>query len=293
MSADLSAVRLPPASPLSAFPPVQRPPEAAARPLVVSIPHAGTTIPQSERPYYHVDADTLLQDGDLYTDVLYDGAVAHGATVVSTPYSRFVVDLNRLPDDLSPSSAAGAVEKHAPGYYRERGVLWAVTTHAERIYTEPLPADVVAHRLHTYYHPYHDALSRELARLRDRFGYAVLLDAHSMPSRATALHADSGAKRTDIVPGNLRGRSCASWLTDAVCTYWQSLDYGVALNQPYQGGGITRRHGAPSEGIHAIQVELNRALYMDEQTFAPNAGFSALQADCLGLVARLASVGPG
>ena len=289
MSADLPATGLMVASSNEGapFPTVVRPNAALERPVVVSIPHAGTTIPAKERPYYHVDADTLLQDGDLYTDVLYAGAVQHGATVVSTPYSRFVVDLNRLPDDLSPLSAADATEKHDAGYYRERGVLWAVTTHADRIYTEPLQADVVTRRLEQYYHPYHAALAHELSRLRDRFGFAILMDAHSMPSRATALHADPGAKRTDIVPGNLRGRSCARWLTDAVCTYWQSQGYGVALNQPYQGGGITRRHGAPAAGIHAIQVELNRALYMDEQTFAPHSGFDVLQGDCLGFVHRL------
>lgn len=274
------------------FPQLTRPADADARPIVVSVPHAGTQIPAEERRWYGLDADGLLRDGDLYTDELYAGAEAHGATVIVSPYSRFVVDLNRLPDDLSPASAEGAVEKNAPGYYGERGVLWAVTTHAERIYPEPLPAEVVQRRLDRYYHPYHDTLAAELERLRARFGYVILLDAHSMPSRATALHTDPGAKRADIVPGDLDGAACGSWLRQATVRYWESSGYHVAPNRPYKGGGITRRHANPSGGVHAVQVELNRALYMDERTYEQNEGFAALHRDCVGFVEALAQVEP-
>ena len=129
-------------------------------------------------------------------------------------------------------------------------------------------------RLAAYYRPYHAALSAELARLRERFGYAILLDAHSMPSRATEkLHSDSpGSRRADIVPGDLLGHACGGWLSDATDAFWRSEGYSVERNQPYRGGGITRRHGTPDRGVHAIQVELNRGLYMDEQSYARSDG---------------------
>lgn len=268
-------------------------PDGAPAPLVLSVPHSGVLIPESERPHYAIEVDALLRDGDLFVDALYDGAEAMGATVVRTAYSRFVVDLNRLEDDLSPLAVEGALRRTESGYYGDRGLLWAVTTHGDPIYAAPLGAAEVERRLARYYRPYHAALEAELERLRDHFGFAILLDAHSMPSRATALHADgAGARRADIVPGDLLGRACGAWLADATDEYWRDAGYRVLRNQPYRGGGITRRHGAPERGIHAIQVELNRALYMDERTYERSAGFDALADACRGFVERLVSLQP-
>jgi N-formylglutamate amidohydrolase len=250
------------------------------------------TIPDDERAHYAIDIDKLRFDGDLYVDELYKGADELGAVFVTTEYSRFVVDLNRLRDDFSPRSAKGGERKHGPGYYGDRGLFWAVTTHAEDIYGPPLkPADV-ARRLERYYDPYHAVLKAELARLREAFGYAILLDAHSMPSRATKAHSDPGKSRADIVPGDLLGAACAPWLTETVCAFWTEQERSVALNTPYRGGGIVRRHGRPDSGIHAIQVELNRALYMDETTLARGPGFNVLARECLASVECLASLTP-
>jgi N-formylglutamate deformylase len=276
--------------PTAPFPLVQRPSRDRERPLVLSIPHAGTIIPDDELPQYALDTTQLLRDGDLYTDELYDGATACGATVISSPYSRFVVDLNRLPGDISPEAVAGATARREPGYYGERGVIWAVTTHAERIYPTPLSHEVYERRLNRYYHPYHNTLARELDRLRETFGYVILLDCHSMPSRATKLHSDPGASRADIVPGDLLGESCAPAVSAAVADYWRDGGYGVRMNHPYRGGGIARRHGAPADGVHAIQVELNRGLYMDETTYERSDGFEKLATDCLGLAQALSTL---
>ena len=274
------------------FPEILRPADGEV-PLVVSIPHSGVTLPEEELPFYAIAKQKLLQDGDLYVDELYEGAEALGATVVRTPFSRFVVDLNRLEDDFSPLAVAGARRSRAPGYYGDRGLFWAVTTHGAHIYRAPLSAEHVERRLAAYYRPYHAALSAELARLRERFGYAILLDAHSMPSRATKLHSDGpGSRRADIVPGDLLGHACGGWLSDATDAFWRSEGYSVERNQPYRGGGITRRHGAPDRGVHAIQVELNRGLYMDEQSYARSDGFEALRRSCLRFVERLSALAP-
>jgi N-formylglutamate amidohydrolase len=267
-------------------------PTCAERPLVVSSPHSGVLIPPEELGYYGIDADRLRFDGDLYVDELYEGAEQSGAVFMTTAYSRFVVDLNRLRDDLSPRSVEGARRKRGPGYYHDRGLIWAVTTHAEDIYSNPLPPQVLARRIERYYDTYHTALRNELSRLKAKFGYVILLDAHSMPSRATKQHSDPGNVRADIVPGDLLGSSCASWLTDSVCDFWTNEQMSVAPNTPYRGGGIVRRHGRPDQGVHGIQVELNRSLYMDEETLARKPELQNLRAQCLRFVEALASLKP-
>ena len=265
---------------------VERPDSGSERPVVVSIPHSGVFVPDEDRPLYAVDPDELSHAGDLYVDQLYRDAALLGATVVRTPISRFVVDLNRAPDDLSPLSVAGGRVRREVGYYGHRGVFWAVTADGSAVYREPLPADVVQRRLARYYHPYHEALRQELARTVRRHGFAILLDAHSMPSQARDGRGVGGA-RADIVPGNLLGESCGRALTDAVVRFWRLHDRSVTVNRPYRGGAITRTHAAPSAGVHAIQIEINRALYMCETTlrFAP--GFDDVRRQCSLFVAQL------
>ena len=271
------------------IPEILRPDDRQARPLLISVPHSGTLFPDDERPLYRVPVDELLADGDLFVDQLYDGAETRGATVIRTPVNRFVVDLNRLEDDLSPRSVRGATRRRGEGYYGDRGLIWAVTTAGEDIYRRPLDPARLERRLHRYYRPYHAALRRELFRLRERFGHAVLLDAHSMPSRARAQHNDPvGRRRADIVPGDLEGRSCDSSLRRLIVDFWRQRHYTVAPNRPYRGGGITRRHADPTHRIQAIQLELRRGLYMDEEALQPHEGFPRLQQHCRELVETLA-----
>ena len=233
------------------FPIVRRPAPADQRPIVVSSPHSGRTIPQSERAVYALDVDELLHDGDLYVD------------------------------------------RKGPGYYGDRGAIWAVTTHGEPIYRKPLEQAEFLRRRRSYYDPYHALLTEELERLRERFGYAILLDAHSMPSRATRLHSDpAGRPRADVVPGDLLGASCGTWLSRTTGAFWREHGYEVAPNMPYRGGGIVRRHGRPGRRVHAIQLELNRALYMDEDSLERLPELSKLRDDCVAFVARLAETEP-
>lgn len=265
---------------------------AFASPLVVSVPHAGTLIPEDERHRYALAPDLLATDVDLFVDRLYAAAPSLGATLVSSPVSRFVVDLNRFEDDLCPSVVLGTSRNTAAGYYGNRGVIWGVSTRGESIYRLPLPREVHAARIEAFYTPYHQRLAAELERARAQFGFAVLLDAHSMPSVAKAAHPDAGARRADIVPGDVMGTSCAPSLTRAVVGFWEERGRTVALNNPYRGGAITRRYGRPGDGVHAVQVELNRSLYMDEVACEPSDGFDALAAECAALVERLVGFRP-
>jgi N-formylglutamate deformylase len=251
--------------PTPPFPLLERPPGPLATPVVVSSPHSGRVIPADEVHLYEIAPERLAHDGDLYVDELYRDCPSQlGVPLLCTPYSRFLVDLNRLPDDLSPRSVAGSSYQIAPGYYRDRGVVWAVTTRGERIYRRPLTSGEFELRMQRYFRPYHEALGALLAEARAQFGFAILLDAHSMPSEARTLHTDRGATRSDIVPGDLFGKSCDPALTHAVCDFFRTEGFEVAPNTPYMGGGITRRFADPARGIHAIQLEINRRLYMNE-----------------------------
>ena len=262
------------------FPFVVRPDTSMEVPVVVSSPHSGRRIPESTLSSYALDPRGLLRDGDLYVDELYRGAVEAGATLVTTPWSRFLVDLNRMEHDVSPVGVEGAPVLQGEGLYGDRGVIWAVTTRGEQIYRKPLEREVYEYRLQQYYRPYHQVLRDELHRLREKFGFVVLLDAHSMPSRATRLHADPGRKRPDIIPGDLHGRSCAGSLSMLTQRFWQDIGFTVAMNYPYAGGAITRMYGEPRNGVHAIQVELNRRLYMNESTMQKVPEFEQLQKQC-------------
>lgn len=283
-----NGAQAPPAS-APAFPKVLRPNERDAIPLVVSSPHSGRLIPVEERSLYAGPVRPLELSGDLYVDELYAGVELLGATFISSPYSRFVIDLNRLPDDLSPNAVEGAeVQTHA-GYYGDRGLIWAVSGGGKSLYKRPLTNAEFQRRLTRYYNPYHDLLFAELRRLRDWFGYAILLDAHSMPSRAPG---PEGERRPDVVPGDLFGRSCGPWVSELTAAFWKDQGLSVVPNVPYRGGGIVRQHGRPERGIHAIQLELSRALYMDERTFSRHDGLQSLRASCLQFANTLGAARP-
>ncbi len=263
-------------------------PAAAARPILVEVPHAGTAVPDEVGRELLLDGAGVRRDADLYVDRLYRRAPELGATLIYTEVSRFVVDLNRAADDVD----ARAVADHPrPRPDAPRGLIWRVATDGTPALAAPLTLASYRHRVEDYHAPYHRALDQAIADLRARFGRVVVLSGHSMPSVGKATHADPGKRRADVVPGDRRGASCAPRVTAAAVEHFAAAGFSVAPNDPYQGGETTRRLGRPADGIHALQVELNRARYMDEATFAIHDGdFAQLQSLCEGLVEKLATV---
>lgn len=257
-------------------------------PVVVEVPHAGVTVPPEVSVVTRADLATVARDADPYVDELYRGALAVGATVVAAELSRYVVDLNRDETDVDALSVEGVAPRS--GSY-PRGVIWRETADGRPSLRRRLTRAEYEDRLARYYRPYHRALTAELDGLRAQYGYVVLLAAHSMPSVGRDTPGAARVRRADVVPGT-RGRTTAAGrLIDAVDVHFRAAGLSVRHDEPYRGGATTARWGRPREGFHAIQVELNRALYMDEATGERKTdGFRWLATLCGGMVERLADV---
>jgi N-formylglutamate amidohydrolase len=263
-------------------------PAAPPGPVVVSVPHAGIAT-AGFAGALSPDLDVRC-DADLYVDRLYRiGEAGSPPVCLAAHLSRFVCDLNRDPDDVS----SGAVPEHpAPRNTDGRGFIWAVTTDGTPALSRPLTK--LEWQARTAIHmAYHQAIAQALERARARFGFAILVDGHSMPSMGRAGHRDPGRRRADVVPGDRDGTSCAPELSRLVGDHFRGRGYSVAFNEPYKGGFVTAHHGRPSTGIHAIQIELARDLYMNEATFViKDEGFARVRATLSELLASLESFRP-
>lgn len=258
------------------------------RPLVVEVPHAGLSIPDEIARDYVPQRDAIMRDADIYVDRLCASAPQRGAALLTASLSRYVVDLNRAPDDVD----AAAVPDHpSPVALQPRGVVWRATTDGRPVLARPLSYDAFCDRLARYYVPYHQALRGRVDALHAEFGYAIVLAVHSMPSMARSLQPDAGSRRADVVPGTLGRTSADARVIDLVDAHFRDAGLSVRHDDPYRGGFTTAHYGRPQQGVHAIQLELNRALYVDEATFElREPGFTQLR-DLLGhLIDRLASL---
>lgn len=251
------------------------------RPILVEVPHAGTFVPADLPGALTATEEDRLRDADTFVDRLWRDAPAQGATTLVACVSRYVVDLNRTPDDYDGRAVVGGPASPP----QPRGVIWRLSGAGRAVLASPLSRDEYDQRIERYFRPYHDALERELRRLGAQHGRVVLLSAHSMPSRARG----ACARRADIVPGT-RGRSTAHpALIDAVEQHFRAAGLSVRHDEPYRGGATTQRWGRPSAGVHAIQIEVNRGLYLDEARLAPIPDQVAwLSTLCASLVTRLA-----
>lgn len=254
-------------------------------PLLVEVPHAGLTIPDEIADEYLPERESIMRDADIYVDRLCAGVPAYGASLLTASLSRYVVDLNRAPNDVD----AVAVPDHpSPAASQPRGVVWRSTTDGRPVLQRPLTYAHFRQRLARYYTPYHDTLRAHLASLQAEFGYAILLAAHSMPSTARTLHSDPGTRRADVVPGTLGRSSADPRLIDLIDTHCRDAGFSVRHDDPYRGGFSTAHYGQPKRGVHAIQLEINRALYVDEATFEMREpGFTQLCTLLNQLAARL------
>ena len=242
-------------------------PEEQTLPVVVDVPHAGEWIPDDVRSEMVIGTKMLRRDLDLYVDQFWESTTDLGATLMVSNVSRYVVDLNRADDDVSPQTVKGGKRVNEEGYYQDRGVVWRTTTGKTPVMSGPMSKSSFRDRLDRFYYPYHQALADAIKSVRSQFGYCILIDGHSMPSTGRKGHSDPGRKRAEIVPGDVEGQSCDRTLRWLVEEHFRDAGYSVRSNEPYKGGWITRNYGKPEKGVHAIQIEVRRDLYMNERSF--------------------------
>jgi N-formylglutamate deformylase len=269
-------------------------PTGPETPVVVEVPHAGVEAGAVFLEPLVAPARSLARDADLYVDALYEDAPAQGATLLVARTSRYVIDLNRGEKDVD-----GDVVEGARGDVRmHHGLVWRTTSDGEAALARRLSAHELEERLDLVWRPYHRELAAIVERKRKRFGIVVLLAAHSMPSvdrgsRGAGRDGREGAEalargRADVVPGSRGRRSAAGRFIDVVEAHAVAEGWSVRHDEPYAGGFTTQHYGRPADGVHAVQVELARRLYLDETTLRPLPRFPAVRTWCRSLVGKLA-----
>ena len=241
------------------------------KPFLITIPHSGERVPP-ETPWLEKLPEPLLMcDVDRFVDKLYDPVLKElKLPYVKTEWHRYAADLNRWKDDVDADSVSG--HANASGKF-PRGLHWSITTKGERLMPGPMPKathDVVVEK---YFEPFHAQVREKFAEIKSKgAGTVYHLDAHSMPSVGTKEHRDPGERRADIVVSDSDGKSCSTFFKDIVIKAYENAGFKVAYNWPYKGGRVTETYGLPAQGQESIQVELNRGLYMNEETKHLDAG---------------------
>lgn len=264
-------------------------PRAAPVPLVFDSPHSGTVYPRDFG--FTAPGEIVRTAEDTHVDALFAAAPDHGAPLLIAHFPRSYIDTNRHPDDLDPELIDGAWPgRVAPGEKTRLGIglVRRLAQPGIPMYDRKLPVAAVRHRIDTYYLPYHDELGRIIDALHARFGAVWHVNCHSMASRGSDITPDGNAARADFVLGDRDGTTCAAGFTDAVARFLGGMGYDVKINDPYKGAEIVRRYADPPQRRHSLQIEINRALYMNEKTRARSPGFAKLQADLTELIGFLA-----
>lgn len=262
-------------------------PTERSSPVVVECPHAGLEVPADVRSLLLHDEPSMRRDADLDVDRLVGDVTSTGALLLEARVSRYVVDLNRAPDDVDPLLFGPAFGRRGV----PRGVLWRVTTEGRPLLPRALSTAEAAARVERYHAPYHATLERTIAALRERHRAVVVLALHSMPSSGRVAGSDAFVRRADVVPGT-RGRTSADpRFVEEVDRHFRDAGYSVRHDDPYRGGYTTGHYGRPRDGVHAIQIELSRALYLDEATLVARDGdVQRLRRQIAALAERLATV---
>lgn len=249
-------------------------------PVLFNSPHSGCVYPRDFLATTRLDLVTLHRSEDSFVDELAMGVVKSGFPLMRAHFPRCFVDVNREPYELDPRMFEGRL----PSFANTRsmrvagglGTVARVVGDAQEIYDQRIPVDDALRRIEGLYKPYHRALRRLFTRLHRDFGAAVLIDCHSMPSSAGS---KDERPRPEFVLGDRYGTSCVPVVSEVIEKRLRALGYSVSRNKPYAGGFITEHYGNPAAGLHAIQLEINRALYMDERRYERAAHFDQLAAD--------------
>jgi N-formylglutamate amidohydrolase len=247
-------------------------------PVLLSVPHAGRHYPEDLKLLARLSVSQLMALEDRHADMMTNRAIEAGHTCLIARVARAWIDLNRSEVDLDPAMIAGGKPPQLGTYLSAKvrgglGLIPARISSGGGIWAAPLCLSDLETRIETIHRPYHQALADALGDRVARFGSAVLLDVHSMPPLP---HSRSGPP-PHIVVGNLHGRAASPCFSERILHEAQQVGFRVALNAPYAGGHILERHSAPKEQVHALQLEVDRSLYLCARLKDPGAGLPALQ----------------
>ncbi|MGB3500231.1 MAG: N-formylglutamate amidohydrolase [Mesorhizobium sp.] len=259
-------------------------------PLVYNSPHSGSHYPERFLAMTKLDRAMIRRSEDCHVDELFRGATLLGAPMLAANFPRAYLDVNREPWELDPRMFIEPLPAHAnarsPRVAGGLGTIPRIVGEGQDIYRGPLPLSEAVSRVETLYKPYHQRLRSLLIETHSRYGRAVLIDCHSMPA---SIRLGEQGFRPDVVVGDRFGMAAASEISREAISILQSMGYSVTHNKPYAGGFITEHYGRPARGLHALQIEINRGLYMNERTYERTAGFDALAEDLTEFGARLTS----
>lgn len=255
-----------------------------AGPVVFSSPHSGRRYPRSLLGRSRLDALALRASEDAFVDLLFADAPRHGAPLVMADFPRAFVDVNRAVEELDPALILDAPRPRARSLRVSAGlgVVPRVVSENRPIYDGKLAWAEVRARLDSCYRPYHATLRSLLEEARRLFGVAILIDCHSMPSDPRR------ARRPDIILGDCFGAACAPDLAQRAAESFSRAGFAVGRNAPFAGGYITQHYGRPGQGIEALQIEIDRGLYLDEARVAPAAHFEQVRARLAPVIRDLA-----
>lgn len=265
-------------------------PDEWANGVIFASPHSGHSYPEWFLPQTRLETLQLRSSEDAFVDRLIAPAVAQGAVVLTSRVPRSVIDLNRSPEDLDPLLVEGiAPKKLNPRIMAGLGVIPRVVSHGRPIYTRPMSITEAERRIDLLWRPYHEALTALIDEACEKFGGAILIDAHSMPRDALA-HLPR--PRPDIVLGDRNGSSASPRITREASDAIVAEGFRLRRNSPFSGAYIVAHYGQPTRNVHVLQLEMDRSLYMDEQMIQPRSDYDFFAARFARLIGRLAQMKP-
>lgn len=267
-------------------------PERRTTSVVFASPHSGRDYPRSFLRQSALNEHSIRSSEDAFVDELFDSAPRHGAPLLCASVPRAYIDLNRSEDELDPALIEGVRKAgHNPRVASGLGVVPRVVANGQAIYTGKIAKAEAERRIETYWRPYHAALRLQLQEAQRQFGQAILIDCHSMPHEAMDSVARSGIRRPDVVLGDRFGAAAGEQIVDRIEEAFYQAGLVVTRNTPFAGAYVTQHYGRPSNGQHAIQIEIDRSLYMDEQTIRPNSRFRTFKRLLDGVIGEIAAIG--
>lgn len=263
-------------------------PESRSSPVIFASPHSGCDYTADFLARALPDRLLIRSSEDAFVDQLFDMAPGLGAPLIAARVPRAFIDLNRAADELDPAVIDGIQRApHNPRISSGLGVIPRVVAGGRAIYGGKLTLTEAEQRISRYWHPYHQALSGLIEETRAGLGQAILVDCHSMPHEAIEAHTRPGDARPDIVLGDRFGAAAGRDVVDRIEAAFAAAGLRVARNSPFAGAHVAQAYGRPARGVHVIQVEIDRALYMDEALVEPLPGFAAFRDRLANVVADI------